>query len=103
MRIAARLERAAAQDQRRFARHQVSFSAGLGGAPDRPSSAVTVVDLSTHGCGIEIDSFVQPGARVWIALPGLEPWASRVMWAQDRRAGLAFDRPLHQGVVDRYR
>jgi hypothetical protein len=102
MRIAARLERAAAQDQRRFARHSVHVSAGLG-APDRPSSPVTVVDLSTHGCGIEIDSHLEAGARVWIALPGLEPWPSRVMWLQDRRAGLAFDRSLHQGVVDRYR
>ena len=102
MRIAARLERAAAQDQRRFARHAVHFSAGLG-APDRPSSPVTVVDLSSGGCGVEIDSHLEAGARVWIALPGLEPWASRVMWVQNRRAGLSFDRPLHQGVVDRYR
>ena len=102
MRIAARLERAAAQDQRRFARHPVQLSAGLG-APDRPSSPVTVTDLSTHGCGIEIDSHLAAGARAWIALPGLEPWISRVMWVQNRRAGLAFDRPLHQGVVDRYR
>jgi hypothetical protein len=102
MRIAARLERAAAQDQRRFARHQVSLSAGLG-APGRPSSAVTVTDLSTHGCGLEIDSHLDAGSRVWIALPGLEPWASRVIWTQNRRAGLSFDRPLHQGVVDRYR
>jgi hypothetical protein len=102
MRISAKLERASAQDQRRFARHSVSFSAGLG-APDRPSSPVTVVDLSSHGCGIEIASHLEAGVRVWIALPGLEPWASRVMWVQHGRAGLGFDRPLHQGVVDRYR
>jgi hypothetical protein len=102
MRIAARLERAAAQDQRRFARHAVSLSAGFGG-PGRPSSAVTVTDLSTHGCGIEIASHLDAGARVWIALPGLEPWASRAMWVENGRAGLAFDRPLHQAVVDRYR
>jgi hypothetical protein len=102
MRIAARLERASAQDQRRFARHSVSLSAGLG-MPDRPSSPITVTDLSTHGCGIDIASHLDAGARVWIALPGLEPWASRVAWAQGGRAGLSFDRPLHQGVVDRYR
>ena len=101
MRIAARLERAAAKDQRRFARHPVSLSAGLT-AGDRPSSAVTVVDLSTHGCGVEISSHVAAGDRVWMALPGLESWVGRVVWAQDGRAGIAFDRPLHQGVVDRY-
>jgi inactivated superfamily I helicase len=102
MRVAARLERAVAHDQRRYARRPVQISAGLA-APDRASSAVTVVDLSTHGCGIELDSHVEAGARVWIALPGLESWAARVIWAQPGRAGLAFDRPLHQGVVDRYR
>jgi inactivated superfamily I helicase len=102
MRVAARLERAVAHDQRRYARRPVQISAGLGVA-DRTSSAVTVVDLSTHGCGIELDSHVDAGARVWIALPGLENWAARVMWAQQGRAGLAFDRPMHQAVVDRYR
>ena len=102
MRVSARLERAAAHDQRRYARQAVNISAGLG-APNRGSSPVIVVDLSTHGCGIELDSHLTAGARVWIALPGLETWAARVAWAQDGRAGLSFDRPMHQGVVDRYR
>ena len=102
MRIAARLERAAAKDQRRFARHPVNLRAGLA-TGDRPSSAVTVIDLSTHGCGIEIASHLAAGDRVWIALPGLENWGGHVVWAQDGRAGIGFDRPLHQGVVDRYR
>jgi inactivated superfamily I helicase len=102
MRVAARLERAVAHDQRRYARQAVQISAGLG-APNRASSAVVVVDLSTHGCGLELDSHLDAGARVWIALPGLENWAARVAWAQHGRAGLAFDRPMHQGVVDRYR
>ena len=101
MRIAARLERALANDQRRFARHPVRLNAGLK-AGDRPSSPVAVIDLSTHGCGIEIASHVAAGDRVWIALPGLESWPGRVAWAQDGRAGIGFDRPLHQGVVDRY-
>ena len=101
MRVAARLERAMAQDQRRYARVAVRVSAGLGAA-DRPSSPVTVTDLSSHGCGIEIDSHVEPGARVWIRLPGLESWGARVAWARDGRAGLAFDRPMHPAVVGRY-
>jgi hypothetical protein len=102
MRLAARLERASAQDQRRFARVPVQIAAGFGTA-ERPSSGVTVTDLSTHGCGIEIDSHVAVGARVWIKLPGLESWPARVIWAQDSRAGLEFDRPLHPAVVGRYR
>jgi hypothetical protein len=103
MRVAARLERAVAHDQRRFARVQVSIAAGIGRGPERAASPVTVVDLSTHGCGIELDSHVELGARVWLALPGLEPWPSRVAWSQDRRAGLEFDRPMHPAVADRYR
>ena len=102
MRVAARLERAAAQDQRRFARVGVSVPAGLR-APERPFSACTVIDLSPYGCGIEIPSHVEEGARVWLALPSLESWPARVRWAGDGRAGLEFDRPLHQAVVDRFR
>ena len=102
MRVAARLERPAAHDQRRFARVGVSVPAGLR-APERPFSPVTVIDLSPNGCGIESQSHVEPGARVWIALPNLESWPARVCWAADGRAGLEFDRPLHPAVVDRYR
>ena len=102
MRVAARLERPAAHDQRRFARVGVSVPAGLR-APERPFSPVTVIDLSRNGCGIEVQSHVEAGARVWIALPNLESWPARVCWATDGRAGLEFDRPLHPAVVDRYR
>lgn len=102
MRVAARLERPAAHDQRRFVRVGVSVPAGLRAA-ERPFSACTVVDLSPNGCGIEIQSHVDTGARVWIALPNLESWPARVRWAEGGRAGLEFDRPLHQAVVDRYR
>ena len=102
MRLAASLERAAAQDRRRFTRLPVEINAGLGPA-ERPSSPVTVFDLSTHGCGIELRSHAEPGARVWIKLPGLEAWSSRIVWADGERAGLEFDRPLHPAVVGRYR
>ena len=102
MRIAAMLERGAAEDRRRFIRHPVSVGAGLAAASGRPGAPVTVVDLSTHGCGIEVSSHCEVGSRVWIKLPGLESWPSRIAWAQDDRAGLSFDRPLHQAVVDRY-
>lgn len=102
MRVAALLERGSAADRRRFERHPVSLGAGLARANDRPAAPVTVVDLSTHGCGIELAGHCEPGARVWLKLPGLESWASRIVWAEGNRAGLSFDRPLHQAVVDRY-
>ncbi|MEA3051175.1 MAG: hypothetical protein QOG72_78 [Sphingomonadales bacterium] len=102
MRVAALLERGAAEDRRRFMRHPVSLGAGLASANDRPAAPVTVVDLSTHGCGLEVSGHCEPGSRVWLKLPGLESWPARIVWAQGDRAGLSFDRPLHQGVVDRY-
>jgi hypothetical protein len=102
MRVAAMLERGLAEDRRRFMRHPVSFGAGLSSGNDRPAVPVAVVDLSTHGCGIEVSGHCEPGSRVWLKLPGLESWPSRIVWAEGNRAGLSFDRPLHQGVVDRY-
>jgi hypothetical protein len=102
MRVAALLERGAAEDRRRFMRHDVSVGAGLASASDRPSAPVTVVDLSTHGCGLEVAGHCEPGSRVWLKLPGLESWPARIVWAQGDRAGLSFDRPLHPGVVGRY-
>jgi hypothetical protein len=102
MRVAALLERGVAEDRRRFMRHAVSLGAGLASANDRPAAPVTVVDLSSHGCGLEVSGHCEPGSRVWLKLPGLESWPARIVWAQGDRAGLSFDRPLHQGVVDRY-
>ena len=102
MRVAAMLERGLADDRRRFMRHPVNFGAGLAPSNDRPAAAVTVVDLSTHGCGIEVSGHCEPGSRVWLKLPGLESWPSRIVWADGSRAGLSFDRPLHEAVVDRY-
>ncbi|HYE28276.1 MAG TPA: PilZ domain-containing protein [Allosphingosinicella sp.] len=102
MRVAAMLERALAEDRRRFLRHPVSVGAGLSADSGRPAAPVTVVDLSTHGCGIEGAGHCEPGSRVWLKLPGLESWPARIVWAQDERAGLSFDRPLHEAVVARY-
>jgi len=102
MRVAALLERGAAEDRRRSFRYPVQVGAGLSGANDRPGSPVTVVDLSTDGCGIEVACHCEPGSRVWLKLPGLESWPARIVWAEGDRAGLSFDRPLHQAVVDRY-
>ncbi len=102
MRVAAALELSSAKDQRRYMRYAVRLDGSLGEA-SRPTSQIIVIDLSTHGCGIETSANLTTGARVWLKLPGLESWPSRVIWAQDGRAGLSFDRPLHDAVVERYR
>ena len=103
MRLAASIERESGYDRRRFARTAVTIGAGLGSAQDRPSTGVTVVDLSQGGCGIESAPYLEAGARVWLKLPGLQSWPARVAWADGTRAGLQFDNPLHVAVVERYR
>jgi len=79
MRLAASIERGNAYDRRQYVRRPVHIGAGLG-ANDRPASSVMVVDLSTHGCGFEATCHLEPGARVWLKLPGLESWAARIAW-----------------------
>ena len=98
MRVPAALERGVAFDRRRYLRHAVQVGGGLS-ANIRPSVPVLVVDLSTGGCGLELDVDLEPNGRVWLKLPGLESWPARVAWSRDGRAGLSFDHPLHPAVV----
>ena len=98
MRVQAALERGVAFDRRRYFRHSVQIGGGLS-ANIRPSIQVVVVDLSTGGCGLELDAELERDSRVWLKLPGLESWPARVAWTEDKRAGLAFDHPLHPAVV----
>lgn len=101
MPLIASLERQMAYDRRRYMRHQTSFGAGLS-ANIRPSSTVTVTDLSVGGCCVRTDLTLEPGGRVWIRLPGLESAPARVAWCDGERAGLRFDHPFHPAVVARY-
>lgn len=101
MHVPASLERGMAYDRRRYLRHSTHFGAGLA-ANIRPSSKVTVTDLSVGGCGIRTDLHLEPGTRVWIRLPGLESVPARVAWSDSGAAGLAFDLPFHPAVVARF-
>jgi hypothetical protein len=101
LRLSASLERASACDRRQFIRRPVNIGAGLC-EDSRPASSVIVFDLSAHGCGIESTAHLEPGARVWLKLPGLQSWAAHIAWADDGRGGLSFDNPLHESVVELY-
>jgi len=101
MRLTASLERGMAYDRRRYLRCSVQVGAGLS-ENIRPSVTVTVTDLSAGGCGIAADIELQPGARVWLRLQGLESVPARVTWSRDGRAGLCFDHPFHPAVVERF-
>ena len=84
---------------RKAARTHVEFGAGL---RQRGASGVTaaILDLSTDGFRASTHLDLQPGADVWLKLPGLEPLHAKVAWADAHYVGCAFERPLHPAVLD---
>jgi len=60
---------------------------------------VEVLNLSTDGFMAETDVVFDIGTNVWLKLPGLEAQNSRVMWAEDGKAGFQFAAPLHPATV----
>ena len=75
-------------------RRIVNFAARLR-EPGATIVDAEVRDLSTDGFMAETALVLEPGAIVWLKLPGLEPQNSRVAWAEDGRIGCQFSTPLH--------
>jgi len=67
-----------------------------------PPEPIEIVDISTHGCGFHSRWPFALGARVWLALPGLERWMGIVVWWEDGKGGLQFEQPLHPAVARRF-
>lgn len=59
-----------------------------------------VLDVSAHGCRVELLEAVDQGERMIVRLPALEPLGAQVAWVCGTHAGLRFDRPLHPAVFD---
>lgn len=59
-----------------------------------------VLDISAHGCRVELLEAVEQGERMIVRLPALEPLGAQVAWVCGTHAGLRFDRPLHPAVFD---
>jgi hypothetical protein len=83
---------------RKAERTHVEMGAGL---RQRGASGVSVsiLDLSTHGFRASTHLELQPGADVWLKLPGLEALHARVAWMDGHLVGCAFARPLHPAVL----
>ena len=79
-------------------RQEVVLGAGL---RQRGANAVTVqiLDLSTHGFRAATHLELSEGTDIWLKLPGLETWHSRVVWMRGHLVGCAFVRPLHPAVL----
>ena len=68
--------------------------------PGATASDVEVVNLSTSGFMAEGELALEPGAQVWLKLPGLEPQSSRAVWVESGKAGFEFATPLHPATIE---
>ena len=59
---------------------------------------VKILDLSPHGCRVELVERVRPGDRLWISLPGIETLEATACWVDNFVAGVEFAHPLHPSV-----
>jgi len=84
---------------RKSERVPIELGAGL---RQRGGSGVSIqiVDLSVSGFRASTHLDLQPGADVWLRLPGLEAYQAKVAWTKGQYVGCAFERPLHPAVLD---
>jgi hypothetical protein len=60
-----------------------------------------IADISPHGCRLRADTLaMRVGARIVIRPQGLEGVSGLVRWIDGKYAGIEFDTPLYQPVVD---
>lgn len=85
-------------DRRRDERIATSLTGGL-----ETEGAVKVrariVNVSSHGCRIEVTGKLLEGDIVSIKVGLWEPWQARVVWSTHSVAGLEFVHPLHPAFV----
>jgi hypothetical protein len=87
-------------DRRRSERRALSLDATVRAA-GRSKVKARVIDISTHGCRIECTGEAAPDTRLWLSIAGLESQDCRVVWRAQEFAGLEFDRPLAESVLER--
>jgi hypothetical protein len=101
MQILAQVESEPGEDKR-IAERRASNTLATVRQFKQPNHAIHIVDISPEGCGFRSRWPIPVGARIWLGLPGLETWAAQVVWFEDGKGGLRFERPLHPLVAERY-
>jgi hypothetical protein len=62
---------------------------------------VCVLDLSIAGCMIErTGPYLKADEKVLIRLGGLSYLPAQVLWVEEDRAGIAFEQPLYEPVLE---
>lgn len=92
---------ASREDERRAAQRRPAATPGVLRHFARGAEFVDLVDISTHGCGFTSRWPYEAGARVFLGVPGTEPWRATIAWHAEGQGGLHFDRPLRPAVADR--
>ncbi len=96
--FAAEFEPADTNGRRRSPRAPVSLDARIGKAG---RTLCKVVDISIHGARLQTYSALTKDSTIWLTLPGVDPIAAEVKWADDYVAGCQFTTPLELDVFDR--
>lgn len=101
MQVAARIEIEAGHEGRSTLRRRANLMASLR-QRKLPQEMIQVMDISPVGCGFRSRWPFTVGTRVWLALPGLETWPATIVWYENDKGGLQFEKALHPSVADRY-
>ena len=86
-------------DHRRASRVAIQVGARL---RDRLSNKydVRITDLSVTGFRAEAHYALEPGAIVWLTIPGMQGLEAVIAWRRDRVIGCSFRNPLYPAVLD---
>ena len=87
-------------ERRRANRAALNLSATMREG-SRSKAQVRLIDISTHGAGIECTSPVTDDSCIWLNIAGLEAQYCRVVWHCQEFVGVEFEKPLAQAVLDR--
>jgi hypothetical protein len=103
MRVSAQVQCEPGEEQnKRAAERRASNTMATVRQLKQPNHAIHIVDISPEGCGFRSRWPIAAGTHIWLGLPGLETWAARVVWFEDGKGGLHFERPLHPLVAERF-
>ena len=86
-------------DARGYERRVVNLAADLR-EPGSELVDVEVADLAQEGYMMRCALALEPGAVVWLKLPGFAAMKSEVIWAEDGKAGCRFATPLYRSIIE---
>ena len=87
-------------ERRRAPRTALRLSASVR-EPGRSRTAAKLIDISTHGCRVELTSGASQDTWVMLTIAGLETQYCRVVWRCHEFAGIEFATPLAEAVLER--